>query len=139
MDRSHTALSRGRYEDTFRDTCNGDHSPYNIFQVLYSYSCLECKRFSGKAQAYFLDTYVDLANANFDTPIDRVLWFRRSFGTVIIGALTEAVYFYTVCLYRSEDECDIIDPVWDARLEEMGDALDEVIASLGEAEKRLEQ
>mmetsp|Transcript_2236 Transcript_2236/g.5497 ORF Transcript_2236/g.5497 Transcript_2236/m.5497 type:complete len:576 (-) Transcript_2236:421-2148(-) len=137
MDRSHTALSRGRYEDIFRKTCNGDHSPYNIFQVLYSYSCLDCQRFSGKAQQYFLDTYVNLANANFENPTDRVLWFRRSFGTVIIGALTEAVYFYTVCLYRSKDECEVIDPVWDARLEEMGDALEEVVASLGEAETRL--
>jgi len=138
MDRDHTALSRIRYEETFRDTCSGDYSPYNVFQVLYSHACLDCRRFSGKAQQYFLDTYVDLAKANFDNPMDRVLWFRRSFGTVIIGALTEAIYFYSVCLYRTFDECQVVDPVWDSRLEELGYALEEVVDSLGEAETRLE-
>jgi|ERR1712194_206850 len=138
MDRRHTQQSRAAYEAKFRATCNGDYSPYNIFQVLYSYSCIHCKLFSGKAKQHFLDTYVNLANENFEMPIERVLWFRRSFGTVIIGALTEAVYLYSVCLYRNEDECGVIDPVWDARLEEMGDAIEEVITSLGEAETRLE-
>mmetsp|Transcript_26030 Transcript_26030/g.42285 ORF Transcript_26030/g.42285 Transcript_26030/m.42285 type:complete len:582 (-) Transcript_26030:416-2161(-) len=140
-DRSHTGSSRVSHEETFRQTCNGDHSPYNIFQVLYSYSCLDCQRFSsGKAQQYFLDTYVNLASANFETPVERVLWFRRSFGTVIIGALTEAIYFYSVCLYGTKDDgqCGVADPVWDTRLAEMGDALEEVVTSLGEAETRLE-
>lgn len=137
MDRSHTVMSRKSYEETFRETCSGDFSPYNIFQVLYSYSCLDCQRFSGKAKNYFRDTYVNLAKSNFDTPVERVLWFRKSFGTVIIGALTEAIYFHSVCLYRTEDECDFVDPVWDARLKEMGDALDEVVVSLGEAETLL--
>ncbi|KAL7531593.1 hypothetical protein ACHAXR_004126 [Thalassiosira sp. AJA248-18] len=138
MDRSHTSLTREKYEDTFRETCNGDHSPYNIFQVLYSYSCRDCQRFGGKAKNFFLDTYINLAKANFETPMERVLWFRRSFGTVIIGALTEAIYFYSVCLYRSSDECKVVDPVWDARLQEMGDALEEVVIGLGEAETKLE-
>jgi len=137
-DRSHTALSRPLYEETFRETCNGDYSPYNIFQVIYSHSCMGCERFSGKARQYFLDTYVDLANTNFEVPMDRVLWFRKSFGTVIIGALTEVIYFYSVCLYRSKDECEVDDPVWEARLKEMGDALEEIVESLGEAETRLE-
>lgn len=138
MDRTHTKQSRADYATKFRATCNGDFSPYNIFQVLYSYSCLGCQQFSGKAHQYFLDTYVNLANQKFETPMDRVIWFRKSFGTVIIGAMTESVYLYSVCLNRKEDECEIIDPVWDARLEEMGDALNEVVNSLGEAESRLE-
>jgi len=139
MERSHTASSRRSYEDTFRQTCNGDYSPYNIFQVLYSHSCQDCQRLAGKSQQYFLDTYVNLASANFDTPMERVLWFRRSFGTVIIGALTEAIYFYSVCLIKSRNDvgCDVVDPVWDQRLREMGDALEEVVASLGDAEDKL--
>lgn len=137
--RLNTESSRSRYSEIFRQTCSGDHSPYIIFQVLYSHSCDACMKFSGKSQQHFLDTYVDLANANFDDVMDRVLWFRRSFGTVVIGALTEAIYFYSVCLYRSKDDaCDEIDPVRDARLEEMGYALEEVVTSLGEAETRLE-
>lgn len=138
-DRLNTASSRVRNEERFRQTCNGDHSPFNIFQVLYSFSCNECGRFSGKAQQYFLDTYVNLANKNFDSRMDRVLWFRRSFGKVIIGALVEAIYFHSVCLYRSkdDDECEGVDPVRDARLEEMGNALEEVVESLGEAEDRI--
>jgi len=138
-DKLNTASSRVRNEGRFRRTCNGDFSPLNIFQVLYSYSCLECERFSGKSQQYFLDTYVNLANANFDSQTDRVLWFRRSFGRVIIGALAEAIYFHSVCLYRSkdDDECEGVDPVRDARLEEMGYALEEIVESLGEAESRI--
>ena len=80
MDRSHTAQSRKSYEETFRETCSSDFSPYNIFQVLYSYSCFDCQRFSGKAKNYFRDTYVSLAKANFESPMERVLLFRRSFA-----------------------------------------------------------
>lgn len=138
-DRSHTAQSRLQYEETFRQTCSGDNSPYNIFQVLYSHACGDCERFNGQAKQYILDTYIDLANANFDTALERVLWFRRSFGTVVIGALTEAIYFHSVCLYRPKDDvCELVDPVWDSRLTEMGDALEEVINSLGVAESKLQ-
>jgi len=137
--RGHTVSSRLRYEQQFRESCTGDYSPYNIFQVLYAHACLDCSRFNArKAQQYFLDTYVDLASANFEDPTERVLWFRRSFGTVITAALIESIYFHSVCLHRNPDECDTPDPVWDDRLKEMGYALEEVVASLGEAETRLD-
>jgi len=131
--------TRERYEGQFREVCTGDYSPYNIFQVLYSHACKECDRFGGRSQQYFLSTYVDIAKANFEADMDRVLWFRRSFGTVVVGSLTELIFFHSVCLYRDHDECDMPDPVWDRRLEEMGYALEEVVESLGEAETRIEQ
>lgn len=62
---------------------------------------------------------------------------RRSFGTIVVGSLTELIFFHSVCLFRDHDECDLPDPVWDRRLEDMGYALEEVVQSLGEAESSL--
>ena len=139
LDRDISAHRGSRYEGQFREVCTENYSPYNIFQVLYSHACKECNRFGGRSQQYFLSTYIDLSKANFEEDMDRVLWFRRSFGTVVVGSLTELIFFHSVCLYRDRDECDVPDPVWDRRLEEMGYALEEVVASLGEAETKIVQ
>ena len=141
-DASHTAETRPAYEDIFRDRCRSSYSPYTIFKVLYSHACETCQLLGvgQPSRQYILDTFVDLAQSNLEdvAVTDRVLWFRKSFGTVMVAALTEAMYLHSVCLYQPEAVCQNEDPVWANRLEEMGDALDEIAASLTDAELRLE-
>lgn len=138
MDKDHTAETRGTYEDIFRTSCRSTHSPFTTFKVLYSHACKDCELLDGRSQQYIMDTFVDLAKANFEDLTERVLWFRQSFGTVIIAALTEAIYLHSVCLYQPETVCQNEDPVWVNRLEEMGEALEEVAVSLTEKEPELE-
>lgn len=77
--------TRERYDGQFREVCTGDYSPYNIFQVLYSHACKECDRFGGRSQQYFLSTYIDLAKANFEEDMDRVLWFVDRLERLSLG------------------------------------------------------
>jgi hypothetical protein len=135
---AHTPETRKAYEDVFRNSCGKDHSPFTTFKALYSHSCKACNLLDGASQQYILDTFVELANSNFEDLTDRVLWFRKSFGTVIIGAMTEAIYLHSVCLYQLDSVCQNEDPVWIERLEKMGTAMEEVASSLVEAEKQLE-
>lgn len=135
---SHTPATRLVYEEIFRDSCRTSHSPFTTFKVLYSHSCSDCQLSSGSSQQFILDTFVDLANKNIDDLTERVLWFRKSFGTVIMGAMAESMYLHSVCLYQPYEVCQNEDPVWVARLEDMATAMEEVAVSLTNAEQRLE-
>jgi hypothetical protein len=135
---SHIPATRLVYEETFRDSCRTSHSPFTTFKVLYSHSCNDCQLLDGSSQQFFLDTFVDLANNNVADVTERVLWFRKSFGTVIMGAMAQAIYLHSVCLYQPDEVCQNEDPVWVARLEDMGTAMEEVAESLAAAETRLE-
>jgi hypothetical protein len=134
----HTLDTRMVYEDTFRNSCLNNHSPFTTFKVLYSHACHGCSKLDGQSNQYILDTYVDLAIAKFDLEVEeRIKLFRGSFGTVIIGAMVQAIYLHAVCLYQPETVCQNKDSVWRERLQEMGDALEEVAISLSSAEQRV--
>lgn len=134
----HTLDTRMVYEDTFRNSCLNNHSPFKTFKVLYSHACHGCNKLDGQSNQYILDTYVDLAIAKFDLEVEeRIKLFRGSFGTVIIGAMVQAIYLHAVCLYQPETVCQNKDSVWRERLQEMGDALEEVAISLSSAEQRV--
>lgn len=136
----HTFDTRGVYEDTFRNSCLNDHSPFATFKALYSHTCKECNKLDGQSNEYILDSFISLAiNDNrFEGNVKAgVQWFRGSFGTVIIGAMVQAVYLHSVCLYQPDNVCQNTDPVWKSRLEAMGDALEEVANSLSLAEERI--
>jgi len=145
-DSSHTVATRALYQETFRKSCTGRQGPNTIFSVLYSHVCSDCELFSGKSQQYLLDDFVRLANqqqisGNEDAvTTHRVLWFRQTFGTLMVAALTEILYLHSVCLYQPLDGlvCQNEDPVWKDRLEEMGQALEEAAQSLVDAEERIQ-
>lgn len=137
----HTPASRRGYEDTFRNSCQKLHSPFTTFKALYSHTCRECDKLDGKSNLYILDTFIALANDNYDTIPDRIRWFRQSFGQLMMGAMVEAFYLHAVCLYHPDDGADDVcqnqDPVWLERLATMSDAMEEVAESLSRAEERL--
>lgn len=153
----HTLETRAVYEDIFRQSCRHDHSPYTIFQALYSHACDSCSGLggTGRSQQYLLDVFLDLAGSSvttgeqgdgLDEITRKVLWFRQGFGTIWLSALVQATYLHAVCLYQDgnvfspEDiiVCPNEDPVWRSRLEEMGDALEEVSQHLVNMEERLD-
>jgi hypothetical protein len=113
LDPSHTFEMRRVYEDIFCSSCQQDHLPFTTNKALYSHSCLDCKLLDGKSNQYILDAFVGLANANFqEDEVERVLWFRGSFGTVLIASMTQAIYLHSVCLYQPDTVCQFEDPVW---------------------------
>ena len=157
------------YENIFRSSCQQFHKPMSIVQFVYSHTCDDCKLYSSsngsdssinKSQQYILDTYINLArnldvsklpnsNSSIDLTDDekRILWFRQTFGTIIIAAMTQSIYLHSVCLYdhhEGNDEsnsfllyCPNEDPVWSNRLDEMGQALEEIVTNLVDAEERI--
>ena len=114
-----------------------------------------------KSQQYILDTYVNLAknldvtklpnltfgggsNVALTDDEKRILWFRQTFGTIMIAAMTQTIYLHSVCLYDHPDDnggdgvyCQNEDPVWSSRLDEMGQALEEIATNLISAEERI--
>merc|ERR1712157_111862 len=93
---------------------------------------------NGQRFNYLLDVFVNLANNQFDEPQDRILWFRQTFSTVIIGAMVETIYLHSVCLYSSNpNSCPLDNQARSDILEEMGEALEEVGDALSDAEERL--
>ncbi|KAL3929297.1 MAG: hypothetical protein SGBAC_012274 [Bacillariaceae sp.] len=133
----HTPATRQVYEDTFRNSCLNDHSPFTTFRQLYSHACRGCEKLEGQSNQYMLDLFVDKAIDSFDNVEARIRWFRSSFSTVMIGAMVRTIYLHSVCLYQQEGTCQNEDPVYREKLEQMGDALEEVALSLSQAEERL--
>jgi len=128
------------YEDAFRQICLTDHPPYSVFKILYKHSCNNCDLMdsSGPAFQFMLDTFVSKANSLTTSLDDKILWFRSSFGRVILSAMIKLIYLHSVCLYQPSDLCQKDDVVWSTRLEEMGEALEEVAQSLSDAEGRIQ-
>jgi len=141
MHADHTPASRRGYEDTFRNSCQNLHSPFTTFKALYSHTCRKCDKLDGKSNLYILDTFIALANDNYDTIPKRIRWFRQTFSQLMMGAMVEAFYLHSVCLYQPDDGagdvCQNQDPVWLERLASMSDAMEEVAESLSRVEERL--
>lgn len=133
----HTIETRRIWEDAFRNSCLNDHPPYETFSAIYGHTCRECNKLGGRRSQHILDTFVDIAVAEFKDVPDRVRWFCRNFVVVMVGAAFRAIILHAVCLYQPETVCQNEDPVWSGRLEEMRGALVEMANSLSEAEDLL--
>ncbi|MGB0424642.1 MAG: hypothetical protein ACPGED_09970, partial [Flavobacteriales bacterium] len=129
------------YEDTFRTMCLENHPPYSLFKVFYQHSCdrsngCDLMGVAGPASNFMLDTFIEKASSLPMSGQDSTIWFRGSYGRVVLAAMVKLIYLHSVCLYQPADLCQNDDPTWSDRLEDMGTALEEVAASFSEAESR---
>lgn len=138
MNLDHTPETRIVYEEAFRKSCQDTHAPSTIFRFLYSNTCSSCDNDIGdRSNQYILDTFIDRAIVNFPTYDERVLWFRGSYSTLMIGAMVETYYLHSMCLYQSANVCQNQDPVWLERLDLMASAMIEAAETLSSSEEQL--
>ncbi|CAB9530099.1 unknown protein [Seminavis robusta] len=121
------------YDARFRAICN-EASPYNpevIFRDLYGYACSDCM-FSSRRRANFFD--IALREARFSG-----IRFRTDFASFIYMGMVQAMMLTAACL-PPQGTCNdgSTDIVFRENMEDMGDALDEVVLRLNETVSDLE-
>lgn len=134
----HTSQTIKYHKDKFRNSCRSDHDPQETFKRLYRHACKDCKHFGGvKSGRHLQTTFLELAYARYPADsqtVERITWFRETFGSVVLAGMIQNMYLHTVCVYHEDGVCSSADPAWLSQLKEMGTALEEVTDHIIHAE-----